>query len=223
MIINLFSIFDPRTPNLLRLNWLYILFILGLSPFYKNIVKRGVVLIWSDLRDYLKKEFSPLLVKAPSLIIWGVILFIFIICNNTRGLAPYVFTRTSHLVVRLGLALPLWLRGFIYSWSHNISYRLRHLVPPGCPIILIPLLVIIELIRRLIRPITLSVRLAGNIVAGHLLIRLLRGAHRSPLSLINPLLRGAQILLRALELAVTFIQAYVFRALITLYIAESLT
>merc|ERR1711993_120711 len=101
-----------------------------------------------------------------------------------------------------------------------INFFLSHLVPLGTPVALIPLIVVIEIVRRLIRPITLSVRLAANIVAGHLLIALIRG----PLSAVRFfrffLILGGLLLLTLLELAVSFIQAYVFSTLISLYIIE---
>merc|ERR1712228_1168407 len=100
----------------------------------------------------------------------------------------------------------------IYSTINNINFFLSHLVPLGTPVALIPLIVVIEIVRRLIRPITLSVRLAANIVAGHLLIALIRG----PLSVV----RFFRFFLILLELAVSFIQAYVFSTLISLYIIE---
>ena len=116
--------------------------------------------------------------------------------------------------------MPAWVGYIIFSTVKNINGFLAHLVPIGTPYPLIPFMVIIELIRRVIRPLTLSVRLAANIVAGHLLIVLIR----SPLTgvswgVIVFILRGLLLLL-ILELAVSFIQAYVFSTLISLYIIE---
>ena len=97
---------------------------------------------------------------------------------------------------------------------------IAHLVPLGTPYALIPFMVIIELVRSVIRPLTLSVRLAANIVAGHLLIVLIR----NPIARINfnfiILVLSALLLLLILELAVSFIQAYVFRTLTSLYVIE---
>ena len=120
----------------------------------------------------------------------------------------------------MALALPLWVGYIIYTTVLNIGRFLAHLVPLGTPYALIPFIVIIELTRRVIRPLTLSVRLAANIVAGHLLIVLVRG----PISRINLsfilLVLSASLLLLILELAVSFIQAYVFSTLISLYVIE---
>ncbi len=97
---------------------------------------------------------------------------------------------------------------------------MAHLVPLGTPPVLMPFIVIIELVRNIIRPLTLSVRLAANIIAGHLLITLI-GHSASPV--ISFSLRGvifALVLLCVLESAVSVIQAYVFRMLSTLYFNE---
>jgi len=95
-----------------------------------------------------------------------------------------------------------------------------HLVPSGTPPALIAFIVLIETVRNVIRPITLSVRLAANMVAGHLLITLLGNQGVGLASTAIPLLVGVQILLVVLESAVALIQAYVFTTLTTLYARE---
>jgi len=95
---------------------------------------------------------------------------------------------------------------------------LSHLVPSGTPAALIPLIVLIELVRNFIRPITLSVRLAANIVAGHLLIRLVNRGGLSLGSLTFIIIGG--LILFFLEVAVSFIQGYVFRTLRVIYLSE---
>merc|ERR1711982_260276 len=89
------------------------------------------------------------------------------------GLVPYVFTRSSHLVFRLALALPLWLGNILWSTIHQFNRIIAHLVPTGTPGVLMPAMVVIESVRMVIRPLTLAVRLAANIVAGHLLLSLM--------------------------------------------------
>ena len=95
-----------------------------------------------------------------------------------------------------------------------------HLVPLGTPIILIPFMVIIETIRNIIRPITLSVRLAANLTAGHLLLILLGESMVNRKILIIVTVTAAQFALMTLEAAVAVIQAYVFATLSTLYASE---
>lgn len=95
-----------------------------------------------------------------------------------------------------------------------------HLVPLGTPIILIPFIVLIESIRNIIRPITLSVRLAANLTAGHLLLILLGESIVNSRILIIIAVTAAQFALITLEAAVAVIQAYVFATLSTLYASE---
>jgi F-type H+-transporting ATPase subunit a len=95
-----------------------------------------------------------------------------------------------------------------------------HLIPQGTPSLLIPLIVVIERVRNIIRPMTLAVRLSANIIAGHLLLSLLSGALSTGSFIVYPVLGAAVVALVGLECAVAVIQSYVFRVLLTLYSAE---
>lgn len=107
-----------------------------------------------------------------------------------------------------------------YGWINHTQHIFAHLVPQGTPGPLIPFIVLIETIRNVIRPGTLAVRLAANIIAGHLLLTLLgRTGPSLSVSLISILL-FSQILLLILEAAVAVIQSYVFAVLRTLYARE---
>src|SRR5438132_1982483 len=96
---------------------------------------------------------------------------------------------------------------------------LTHLVPKGTPSMLISFMVCIETTRNIIRPITLSVRLTANMIAGHLILRLLGGLSNTTVAL--PFIILAQLILVSLEIAVSVIQAYVFTVLLTLYSSEA--
>ena len=124
---------------------------------------------------YLEKELIAVFGKTTiqGTIFIFISVFFFILFSNFIGLIPYIFTRTSHLSITLVLALPLWLGSMMYSIFYQYNNLLAHLVPVGTPRFLIPIIVIIETISNIIRPITLSIRLAANIVAGHLLLTLL--------------------------------------------------
>lgn len=146
-------------------------------------------------------------------------LFTFIAVNNYIGLSPYIFTSSRHLTFSIGLAFTLWVGFTITSYLKDLGHVLAHLVPLGTPYPLIPLIVIIELIRRVIRPLTLSVRLAANIVAGHLLLALISGTI-NPLNSLTVLILTGVVTLMVLENGVALIQAYVFRILPSLYVNE---
>lgn len=225
MIRNLFSVFDPSTRliNNLSINWIRTLLGLILIPSTYWLLPSRHYILWNNIILKLHKEFKNLINKKKinkGISFIFISLFSIIIFNNFLGLFPYIFTRTSHLSFTLTLALPLWLRFIIFGWINNIQHIFAHLVPQGTPPILIPFMVCIETIRNLIRPGTLAVRLAANMIAGHLLLTLLgnTGPHLN-LPLLRLLIR-AQIILLILESAVAIIQSYVFAVLRTLYSRE---
>lgn len=106
------------------------------------------------------------------------------------------------------------------AFSQNLESSLAHFVPLNTPGVLIPFIVIIELIRRIIRPFTLAIRLAANIIAGHLLLRLLSEKITTGRLIIFFRVLVGLLRLIILELGVRVIQAYVFRLLSTLYLNE---
>lgn len=220
MITNLFSIFDPATNIRNSFNWLsLILWVLFIPISYWFIPNRFNKLIL-NLVNYIFSEFKPLVLKTPFTLIISVSLFFIILFNNAPGLLPFIFTGTRHMRITLRLAFPLWLGIITHGWMFNTSNLLIHLIPNGTPTILIPFIVLIETIRNIIRPLTLAIRLAANIIAGHLLITLLSSATRLCPLYLDPFLFFGQYSLIGLEIAVASIQAYVFRVLITLYTAE---
>lgn len=220
IITNLFSIFDPSTSNYVSMNWfsLFIWFLLIPSTIW--VIKNRLYLLINRIINYILKEFFPLISKNPQVLILFVRVFILIIMNNVPGLLPYIFTGTRHISVTLTIALPLWIGLICYGWFFNTSNLLVHLIPNGTPTILMPFIVLIETVRSLIRPLTLAIRLAANIIAGHLLISLIMSANDFASLISLPILFNAQLALIVLEIAVAFIQAYVFRVLITLYTSE---
>lgn len=222
---NLFSIFDPTTALFrlhLPLNWLAAVTCLALAvPKYWKVDRKPSKLFYKTLTT-LEREISTNLglLPSPGLSHLIVSLFLLVSLNNYLGLSPYTFTRTSHLVFTVGLALLIWVRIMLVIMFKDLGHSLAHLVPLGTPYPLIPLIIVIEVIRNLIRPLTLSVRLAANMVAGHLLLTLISGSLSIRNIRILTLGIGALRLLIILENAVALIQAYVFRILPSLYLRE---
>lgn len=223
MITNLFSIFDPSTNIFnLPLNWLRIIIGLLIIPRTFWILPNNFNILYFKILNTLYNEFK-IIINNKNLnrsIIIFISLFILVIINNFIGLFPYIFTGTRHLILNLTLALPFWLRFLIFGWINKTQHIFTHLVPQGTPNILIPFIVCIETIRNIIRPITLTVRLTANIIAGHLLLTLLGNIGPSIILVFIPILLFIQILLLILESAVAIIQSYVFSVLITLYSSE---
>merc|ERR1711878_138476 len=174
----------------------------------------GTSLLCRELKAVLGSMINP------GRILFFISLFIFILFNNFMGLFPYVFTASRHFSFTLSISLPLWVGYILQRFIIQFNYNISHLVPEGTPAALIPLIVLIESIRLIIRPFTLAIRLAANIVAGHLLLTLL-GTQAPSLSVVNlMILILGLIILLLLEVAVACIQSYVFTILSSLYLNE---
>nr|AUD56928.1 ATP synthase F0 subunit 6 [Zeugodacus tau] len=223
MMTNLFSVFDPSSSIFnLSLNWMSTFLGLLLIPSAYWLMPSRWHIFWNSILLTLHKEFKILLGPSGhsgSTFIF-VSLFSLILFNNFMGLFPYIFTSTSHLTLTLTLALPLWLCFMLYGWINHTQHMFAHLVPQGTPAVLMPFMVCIETISNIIRPGTLAVRLAANMIAGHLLLTLLGNTGPSLSYAIVSLLLIGQIALLVLESAVAIIQSYVFAVLSTLYSSE---
>ena len=218
-MINIFNSFDPINYYRLRLNWLTLIipFLFIFSSYWlvpsrwRNLINNIIITINNELN---------LTIKSPIYKISYIRVFLIFIILNLTGLLSYVFSRTRHIVINLRISLPLWLIIIILGWFLNRRYILTHQVPIGTPPILIPFIVLIETIRNIIRPGTLSIRLTANIIAGHLLLTLIRRLANKLIILFIFILVIIQILLIILELSVSIIQAYVFITLLRLYSQE---
>nr|ABB90922.1 ATP synthase F0 subunit 6 [Grylloblatta sculleni] len=220
---NLFSVFDPTTSMMsLSINWTSTALGLMLIPPMYWLMPSRYMMMWNNTLLTLHKEFKTLI--SPSGFNGSTFLFIsmfsMIMFNNFLGLFPYIFTSSSHLTMTLALALPLWMSFMLFGWINNTIHMFAHLVPQGTPYILMPFMVCIETISNIIRPGTLAVRLAANMIAGHLLLTLLGNTGPGLMYPILSLLIMTQIALLILEFAVAIIQSYVFAILSTLYCSE---
>lgn len=220
ILINLFSVFDPTSYFGIRINWIaiIIIYLLVFSRYY--LVYRGYIVFFKSIMNTISNVFKEVASeKYLGIILVRIIGFIYLIICNLIGLFPFIFTGTAHIIFTIGLGVVMWISFFLIGWTKNLKIRLAHLVPEGRPLILSPILVLIELISHLIRPFTLSIRLAANIIAGHLIVGLL-----SRIRLLN--LIGFfsslifQRLLLILEFGVAIIQGFVFRILLLLYAIE---
>nr|ALO70408.1 ATP synthase F0 subunit 6 [Brachygluta helferi] len=218
---NLFLSFDPTT-NFLYLNWISTFIGLMFIPFMYWFIPSRWNMFWYLIINNLHKEFNILLNKnnnKGSTLLF-ISLFSMIVFNNFLGLFPYIFTSSSHMIMNLSLALPMWLSFMLFGWINNTNHMFAHLVPQGTPPVLMPFMVCIESISNIIRPSTLAVRLTANMIAGHLLMTLLGNTGPSMSLIMVNILILIQILLIMLELAVAIIQSYVFSILSTLYSSE---
>nr|AJT70256.1 ATP synthase F0 subunit 6 [Rhinochimaera africana] len=176
------------------------------------------------LGQFTTQLLTPLNTKLHK---WAMIfcsLMLLLMTLNLLGLLPYTFTPTTQLSLNLGLAVPLWLATVLVGMINQPTTSLGHLLPEGTPAPLIPMLIIIETISLMIRPIALAVRLTANLTAGHLLMQLIATAAfvlMNSLPMVAMLTSLVLFLLTLLEVAVALIQAYVFVLLLSLYLQEN--
>lgn len=154
-------------------------------------------------------------------------LFLFMFVLNLLGFFTYTFPLTTHIFITFGLALGIWLGVIILGFYNFRGLYLSSFMPLGAPLFLSPILVIIEIISNLSRPIALGMRLAANLTAGHILMAIL-GDFGSKLLILNygilslfPIL--VVIFMTVLEVGVLIIQAYVFCLLSVIYLRDSIS
>ena len=149
-------------------------------------------------------------------------LFMFVLFCNMFGMIPYTFTVTSHIIVTFVLAAFIFIGVTIIGFAkHGIGY-LKLFVPSGVPIVLLPLIVVIEVISYLSRPVSLSVRLFANMMAGHTMMKVFGGFVIS-LGIVGGWLPlSFSVALTGLEILVAFLQAYVFAILTCIYLNDAL-
>ncbi len=194
----------------------------GLVPSrLQSISEMSYEFVANMLRDAAGKQgmkFFPLVFS----------LFMFVLVANLIGLFPYFFTVTSHIIVTFALALLVIGTVVVYGfWKNGLGF-LKLFVPHGVPGILVPLVVLIEIISFLSRPISLSVRLFANMLAGHITLKVFAGFVTSLSALgavgvagsILPL--AMTVALTALEFLVAFLQAYVFAVLTCMYLNDAI-
>ena len=148
-------------------------------------------------------------------------LFTFLLFGNMLGMLPYSFTFTSHIIVTFVLAMFIFLLVTLLGiFIHGFKF-FGLFVPKGVPMLMLPLMIPIEIISYLSRPISLSVRLFANMMAGHTMLKIFAG-FIVPLGIfgIAPLM--VDVALTALEVLIAFLQAYVFTILTCLYLNESI-
>lgn len=149
-------------------------------------------------------------------------LFVFILFANVLGLIPYSFTVTSHIVITLALALVVFIGATIIGFIRNGFGYLKLFVPSGVPVLLLPLVVVIEIVSYFIRPMSLSIRLFANMMAGHMMLKVMAGFVVMLGVTAGWLPLAAMVGLMGLELLVAALQAYVFALLTCMYLSDAM-
>ena len=189
----------------------------------KKLIPSKAQLISEMLYNFISKMISDTAgKKAKPYFPFIFSLFVFILFCNMVGMLPYSFTVTSHIIVTLSFAIFIFIGVTILGFIiHGFKY-LKIFVPSGVPVVLLPIISIIEIISYLSRPVCLSVRLFANMMAGHTMLKVFGGFVIS-LGLVGGWLPLTfSVALTGLEILVAFLQAYVFAILTCIYLNDAL-
>lgn len=200
-----------------------ILLLLSLGTKEKKIIPDKVQLIAEMFYSFVAKMISDTAgSKAKPYFPFIFSLFMFVLFCNMVGMLPYSFTVTSHIIVTLIMAIFIFIAVTVIGFvKHGFGY-LKLFVPSGVPALLLPLITIIEIISYLSRPVSLSVRLFANMMAGHTMLKVFGGFVVSLGILGGWLPLGFSVALTGLEILVAFLQAYVFAILTCIYLNDAL-
>lgn len=149
-------------------------------------------------------------------------LFVFILFSNILGLIPGTYTVTSQIVVTAVFALFVYAMSIVVGFAIHGFKFLGILIPPGTPVLLLPLMMPIELISQLARPVSLAVRLFANMTAGHTILAVLFGMAISLPLFIGWVPFAFTIAMNGLEVGIAFIQAYIFTILTCVYLGDAI-
>lgn len=227
--LSFFNFFDISITNstiYVFFSFLFFFFILYLGTFKILIIPTNLQIIsellYQFIFDMIKtqaglkgQQFFPLL-----FVTFGFVLF-----SNVLGLTPYAFTPTSHIIITFFLAFSFFIGLTIVGFMRQGVHFLSLFIPSGVPIAILPLMILIEIMSYCIRPISLSVRLFANMLAGHTLLHIVAGFGVKLLNLgfiffLLPIILLLAITL--LEFGIAFLQAYVFVILLSIYLNDSI-
>ena len=208
-LILTYSLLATNNNKIIRNNWS-----ISQESIYATV--HGIVI--NQINPKKGQMFFPLM----------YILFIFILVNNLIGLVPYSFASTSHFILTFSLSFTVVLGATILGFQRHGLKFFSLFVPAGCPLALLPLLVLIEFISYLSRNVSLGFRLAANILSGHMLLSILSGFTYNIMTsgvlffFLGLIPLAFIIAFSGLELAIAFIQAQVFVVLACSYIKDGL-
>jgi ATP synthase subunit 6 len=204
---------------------------LRLCIFNATVIPNNWQYIAESLYNFVNNELVVKLINHPrsrEYFPFIFTLFMFIFTSNELGMIPYTFTVTSHLILTFAMALMMFIGVNIVAFSTHGLHFFSFFIPPGTPGWMVPLLIGIELISYIFRVISISVRLFANVMAGHALFKILAGFAWSMVALGFVGYIGSGLLLAficaftALEVAIAFIQAYIFALLTCLYLSDAI-
>nr|YP_009051411.1 ATP synthase F0 subunit 6 [Tetrastemma olgarum]AIH00399.1 ATP synthase F0 subunit 6 [Tetrastemma olgarum] len=227
MLSDIFSSFDEQNGNIVSFWFIWffcLIFVCCLVSVFWLGENRFFVFL-SLLFGYLWPQSSfSIGGKIRGFSLFVVFFFLFLVFFNFLGLVPYVFSGTSHLVVTFSVAVPLWFSLLLSSIFWSPIDFFAHFLPSGAPFFLNPFLVLVETVSVGVRPITLSVRLAANMGAGHIVIGLIGTYLVGAIFSVNLGSVSVLFLIETFyfifEFGICLVQGYIFSLLLVLYSDE---
>nr|YP_009114838.1 ATP synthase F0 subunit 6 [Demodex folliculorum]AIW82492.1 ATP synthase F0 subunit 6 [Demodex folliculorum] len=218
MMNNIFNQFDPSNSFLNPFIYSATLTLLITSSHMKtNITKSIISLLTNNLMKENSSNMSPNSYKMSNQMLTNTFLMTAIL--NLMALNLYSWSNTSHLSFNISLILLTWVPIFLLIMSMKKKHFLIHLIPPSTPNLLVPFMFMIELVSFFIRPITLTMRLTANMIAGHIMI-LLNSNLILNSNIFNFFPSMAFTLLSIMELLVAILQAYIIMTLLSMFMSE---
>jgi F-type H+-transporting ATPase subunit a len=205
--------------------WVFMFFGMRRAELVPGRWQSAVESVHEFVRGMVDENIGP---KGRAYVPFIFSLFIFILASNLMGLLPYSFTVTSHIAVTFAFAALIFVLCVVIGFAKHGLHFFSLFVPPQTPVILLPLIMLIEMISFLSRPLTLSIRLFANMTAGHILLKVFAGFIISlglaggAYAAIGVLPLMMNVGLYALELLVAVVQAYVFALLTCVYLNDSI-
>ncbi|MBC8338117.1 MAG: F0F1 ATP synthase subunit A [Rhodospirillales bacterium] len=181
---------------------------------WQSMVELSYIFIANLVKDTVGSEGRP---YFPFIFT----VFMFVLVGNLFGMVPYGFTFTSHIIVTFTMAFVVFIGVTIIAIAKHKMHFFTFFMPPGVPMIMAPLLIPIEIISYLSRPISLSVRLFANMLAGHTLLKVFAGFVIS-LGMFGVFPLAFVVALTGLEIVIALLQAFVFTILTCLYLNDAL-
>lgn len=211
-----------------------VLTVVGVVLFIAAGMRRGalvpgrwqsmVEMTYEFISNLVRENIGP---KGRTFFPFVFTLFMFILVANLLGMLPGSFTVTSHIAVTFAMAITIFIGATIIGFMKHGLHFLHFFVPQGCPAIMLPLLVIIEIMSYLARPFTLALRLAANMMAGHVLLKVVGGFIGAMLATGGLVMIGSVapfallVAFVGFEFLVAVIQAYVFALLVSVYLNDA--
>ncbi|WP_236822906.1 F0F1 ATP synthase subunit A [Anaplasma platys] len=180
----------------------------------------AVELIYDFVADAIESNAGPAGVRYVPLVLTT---FLFVLACNLIGILPFGFTATSHISVTLALSMVVCAGVTVIGFKHRGLHFLEIFLPQGTPMWLAPMMVFIKLFAYLARPVSLAIRLAANMIAGHTIIAVIAEFVLKMHPVLAPLPFAFIMVLIAFEIFVAVLQAYIFTVLTTVYLADAVT